>query len=253
MNRLSGKVAIVTGSSSGIGAGTAKLFAEEGAKVVLTARREHRLEALAEEIRAAGGEALVVPGDCTVLADCVRVVETAIEKYGCIDILVNNAGIGDKHRPTTKCDEEWWDHVCNTDLKSVYYFTREVLKYMEPAGKGSIVNVASIGGVFGSAGVSYSAAKAGVIGLTKNVAIQFAGKGIRCNAVNPGPTPTELNTDEARATFDQEFMKMCGKHMNPDVPPSSVLDQAYAILYFACDESAAVTGQSLIIDRGKTL
>jgi len=253
MDRLLGKVAIVTGASSGIGAETARLFVREGAAVLLTARRLDRLQALAGELTAAGGKAVAAPCDCTKLEDCVRAVETAIGQFGRVDILVNNAGVADQHRPITRCDQDWWDYICDTDLKSVYYITREVLKYMEPAGKGSIVNISSIGGVFGSAGVAYSAAKAGVIGLTKNVAMQFAGTGIRCNAVCPGPTPTELNTPEALATFDQEFAELCGKHMYDDCPLSGARDQANAILFFASDDSAAITGQSLIVDRGRTL
>lgn len=251
--RLEGKVALITGASSGIGYETAKIFAKEGAKVVLAARREERLEALAAQIRAAGGEAIAVDTDVRKQEECVRAVEAAIAAYGVLDILVNNAGIADKHMPIDQCSEEWWDEVVLTDQTSVYYMSKAALKYMVERETASIVNVSSIGGVFGSAGISYSAAKSALLGMTKNIAIQYAPKGIRCNAVCPGPTPTELNTPEKMKTFNMEFADQCAKHMNLSLPESTVTDQANAILYFAADESKAVTGQVLVVDHGCTL
>jgi NAD(P)-dependent dehydrogenase (short-subunit alcohol dehydrogenase family) len=253
MDKLEGKIAVVTGASSGIGKGTAELFAREGAAVVLTARRVDRLNALAEEIEIAGGKALVVPGDVTKLADVENVIEQTIKTFGKIDILVNNAGISDRHTATIRLTDQFWDQVIATDLTSIFYFCREALKYMVQAEEGVIVNVSSIGGVYGNAGVSYSAAKAGVIGLTKNIAIQYAGTKIRCNAVCPGPTPTELNTPEQLAKFDQEFMAICERHTDHSVGDSEVIDQAYAILFLASDESRYITGQSLVVDRGMCL
>ncbi len=250
---LKNKVAIVTGANSGIGKRTAELFAEEGAKVVMCARRLEKLKAVEKAIRDAGGEAISVKADVSREEDCVQLVQAAITAYGKIDILVNNAGIVDKHRPITRCDSDWWHHIIAVDLDSVYYMSREVLKYMEAAKSGSIINVSSIGGVFGSSGVSYSSAKAGVIGMTKNIAIQFAGEGIRCNAVCPGPTPTELNTPEAIATFDGEFADKCNRHMDMSCGEASVEDQADAIYFFASDLSKSITGQYLVVDNGCTL
>ncbi len=251
--RLKGRVAVITGASSGIGAATARILAEEGAKVVLAARRREKLEENAKKIRSMGGEALTVEADVTSREDCKRIVKEAVEAYGRIDILVNNAGIADKHLPITECSPEWWDTVILTDQTSVYYITKEVLPVMEEKGYGSIVNVSSIGGVFGSAGISYSAAKSAMLGMTKNIAIQFAGKGIRCNAVCPGPTPTELNTPEKLAGFFMSFADQCAKHMNMELPETTVEDQAHAILYFASEESKGVTGQVLVVDNGITL
>lgn len=114
------------------------------------------------------------------------------------------------------------------------------------------INISSIGGVFGNSGIAYSAAKSAVLGMTKNIAIQFAGLGIRCNAVCPGPTPTALNTPDKLSTFDS-FANVCAKHMDMSRPEASALDQAQAILFFASDDSAAVTGQALIVDNGTTL
>lgn len=253
MKRLANKVAIVTGSSSGIGQATAIRFAQEGADLVLCARRQDRLEETAQICRGYGVRAVVVKADVTCHQDCTRVVEETIATFGRIDILVNNAGIADKHRPITECDDDWWDHVVATDQTSLFYLSKDALPYMEAAGTGSIVNVSSIGGVFGSAGISYSAAKSAVLGMTKNIAIQYAPKGIRCNAVCPGPTPTELNAPEQMATFTMWFADQCAQHMNMTLPESTAEDQANAILFFASDESKAVTGQVLVVDHGTTL
>lgn len=251
--RLEGKVALITGASSGIGYETAKIFAREGAKVVIAARRAEKLEQLAGEVRAAGGSATVVAMDVCKREDCERAVEEAIAAYGVLDILVNNAGIADKHMPIDQCSEEWWDEVILTDQTSVYYLSKAALKHMVKRETASIVNVSSIGGVFGSAGISYSAAKSALLGMTKNIAIQYAPKRIRCNAVCPGPTPTELNTPEKMKTFNMDFADQCAMHMNLSLPESTVTDQANAILYFASDESKAVTGQVLVVDHGCTL
>lgn len=252
VGRLDGKIAIVTGASSGIGEGTAELFAKEGAAVVLTARRTDRLEALAEKIEKAGGRALAVTGDVRKVEDVKNVVVQTMATFGKVDVLVNNAGILDKHMPTIRCPDALWHDVIATDLTGVFYYCREVLPHMVAAGKGSIVNVSSIGGIYMSAGVPYSSAKAGVNGLTRNIALQYSGTGIRCNSVNPGPTPTEANTPEKLATFDQEFMEICAKHQFW-AGESEVIDQAYAILFFASDESRYITGQWLVVDRGMNL
>ncbi len=253
MKRLENKTAIITGANSGIGKATALLFARESANLVLVARRREPLEEVAEQCRALGVQAVAVPADVTCHADCTRVAETAAKQFGGIDILVNNAGIADKHRPITECSDEWWDHVIAIDQTSLFYMTKDVLPYMEKAGSGSIVNISSIGGVFGSAGISYSAAKSAVLGFTKNIAIQFAPVGIRCNAVCPGPTPTPLNAPEQMATFCGWFAERCAQHMNMTLPEASVEDQANAILFFAEDASAAVTGQVMVVDHGTTL
>lgn len=253
MNSLQGKVAIVTGSSSGIGRATAELFAKEGANVVLTARRLNMLEQVAEVCRGYGVQALAVQADLSKAEDCVKAVEETVKAFGKIDILVNNAGIADKHRPITECTPEFWDEVIAIDQTSIFHMCKETLKHMEPAGYGSIINISSIGGVFGSAGISYSAAKSAVLGMTKNIAIQFAGKGIRCNAVCPGPTPTELNAPERLKDFSTWFADLCGAHMDLSRPEATAEDQANAILFFASDASKAVTGQYLIVDNGTTL
>ena len=253
MGLLNQKVVVVTGASSGIGEKTAEVLAAEGAKVVLAARRAEKLKAVEQRIIENGGEAFSVSADVSVREDCDRVVEETIAKYGRIDVLVNNEGIGDKQIAITRCSDDWWRQIIAVNQDSVFYMTRAALVYMEKQGEGSIVNISSIGGVFANAGIAYSAAKAAVVAMTKNVAIQFAGKGIRCNAVCPGPTITPLLSSDELATFDQEFMKICNEHICRSVPKAEAVDQANAVLFFASDLSKAVTGQALVVDYGCNL
>lgn len=253
MKRLEGKVAVITGANSGIGKVTAELFAKEGASVVLAARREKALQEVVDSINNSGGKAVCVAGDVSIQSDCIKIVEAAIEKFGKVDILVNNAGVADKHRPITRTDAEWWDNIIAINQNSVFYMCKEALKYMEEASAGSIINISSVGAVRSNSGVSYTASKTAVIGMSQNIGIQYAGKGIRCNVVCPGPTPTPLNTPEQVATFDSEFADMCNKHMAIDTPFVTAEDQANAILFFASDESKGINGQILTVDNGMSI
>ena len=253
MNRLQGKTAIITGSNSGIGKRTAEIFAQEGADLVLVARRMDKLKEVEAYCKAQGCRVISVSADVSVEADCRRVCEEAAKTFGRVDVLVNNAGIADKHRPVTRCDGDWWDHIIKVDQYSVFYMMRGVLPIMEAAGQGSIVNISSIGGTSYNAGISYTAAKTAVIGMSKNVAIQYAGRGIRVNVVAPGPTPTSLNTPDQVATFDQEFAEQCARHFDDSVPEVTAEDQARAILFFASDDSKGCNGQVLVVDNGRTI
>ncbi|MDF2655855.1 MAG: family oxidoreductase [Bacillota bacterium] len=252
MGRLENKVAIITGGNSGIGLAAAALFCKEGAKVIISGRREAENQKAVDEISAAGGEIMAVRTDLLMQEDCKKLVDATIAKHGRIDILVNNAGIADKHMPITKCTEEWYDEVCKIDQYAVYYMSKYALTHMEKAGKGAIVNVSSIGSQ-GVAGISYSAAKAAVNAMTKNIAIQFAQTDIRCNAVAPGPTPTALNTPEAMSDFDMEFAGVTARHLDLTVPEAQAEDQAEAILFFASDAAKSITGQILYVDHGTSL
>lgn len=252
MGRLENKIAIVTGGNSGIGRATAALFCKEGATVIITSRREAENKKVVDEITSQGGKIMAVQADLSKMEDCRKVVDEAIKNYGRIDILVNNAGIADKHMRITKCTEDWYDQVCKIDQYSVYYMSKYALEHMEKVGQGSIVNISSIGSQ-GVAGISYSAAKAAVNAMTKNIAIQFAHTAIRCNAVAPGPTPTPLNAPEAVKDFDLEFADATAQHLDLSVPVAEAEDQAEAILFFASDVSKAITGQILYVDHGTSL
>ena len=253
MKRLTGKIAIVTGANSGIGEATAALFAREGATVVLAARRADKLADVAGRIETAGGTTLALPADVTRPEECASVCDETIKRFGRIDILINNAGIVDQHTPTIRATDELWDTVIAVNLSGTFYFCREALRHMTEAGAGSIVNVSSIAGAYGNGGAAYSASKYGVVGLTRNIALQYAGTAIRCNAVCPGPTPTALNTPDKLERFDAEFMEICARHTDLSVGPSEPLDQAEAILFLAGDAARYVTGQVLVVDRGMCL
>ena len=253
MDRLKGKVSIVTGANSGIGKRTAEIFAREGSDLVLVARRLDKLKEVEAECAAMGVKVISVSADVSVYDECKKVVKAAIDTFGRIDVLGNNAGIADKHRPITRCDADWWDHVIKVDQYSVYYMMKEALVYMEQAGSGSIINISSIGGTGYCAGISYSAAKTAVISMSKNVGIQFAGTGIRCNVVAPRPPPPPGDPPPGPPPFDGEFAAQCARHFDDTVPEVTVDDQANAILFFASDESKGCNGQVLIVDNGRTI
>ena len=253
MEILKGKVALVTGASSGIGLTTAKLFAREGAKVAILARRLNVLEEKAAEIRAEGGECLPIAGDVTDPESVNAAVQKVIDTWGRIDVLVNNAGDGDQHRTAENVSDEFWNRMIALNQSSVFYFCRAVLPQMRKQGSGSIVNLSAIAGVYGNAGVSYSAAKAAVIAITKNVALDCTGTDIRCNAVCPGPTLVDRMDGREDALYDKEFLAITERHMDMTIPFAQPEDQANVILFLASDLSRAINGQAIVTDNGRCL
>ena len=253
MEILKGKVALVTGASSGIGLTTAKLFAREGAKVAILARRLNVLEEKAAEIRAEGGECLPIAGDVTDPESVNAAVQKVIDTWGRIDILVNNAGDGDHHMTAENVSDEFWNRMIALNQSSVFYFCRAVLPQMRKQGAGSIVNLSAIAGVYGNAGVSYSAAKAAVIAITKNVALDCTGTDIRCNAVCPGPTLVDRMDGREDALYDKEFLAITERHMDMTIPFAQPEDQANVILFLASDLSRAINGQAIVTDNGRCL
>ena len=253
MEILKGKVALVTGASSGIGLTTAKLFAREGAKVAILARRLNVLEEKAAEIRTEGGECLPIAGDVTDPESVNAAVQKVIDTWGRIDVLVNNAGDGDQHRTAENVSDEFWNRMIALNQSSVFYFCRAVLPQMRKQGSGSIVNLSAIAGVYGNAGVSYSAAKAAVIAITKNVALDCTGTDIRCNAVCPGPTLVARMDGREDALYDKEFLAITERHMDMTIPFAQPEDQANVILFLASDLSRAINGQAIVTDNGRCL
>jgi len=248
---------MITGGNAGIGKAAAELFAAEGARVVIVdLEKDETFHSVAEGIRKAGGEAIAVHGDVTSAEDCVRAFEETIKAYGKIDILVNNAGVSDYFCQTLKVTDEYWNKVVEINQNGVFYFCREALKYFTRQKYGTIVNVSAIAGIQGNAGLAYSATKHAVVGMTKNIAIQYAGTDIRCNAVCPGATLTNMMNDYVlENVVDREMWAIVSKTQlnDEDVPPMDPLRQAYVILFLASDESYAITGQAIISDRGKFL
>lgn len=247
--RLEGKVALITGAGSGIGKATAELFAAEGAKVVASDISAPRLADLKEEVEAAGGTIITLVGDVSKREDDEKMVEAAIATYGTIDIVVNNAGIMDDFVPLADLEDSLWERVMGVNLNGPMYIIRKALQTMLEKGSGSIVNVASVGGLFGGrSGVSYTASKHAVIGLTRSVAYHYAKKGIRCNAVCPGGVatnieikqPNPLGYERLQTTFPTVTRQADAKEL------------ANAILFLASDEASFVNGDIMVVDGGWT-
>lgn len=254
MNRLEGKVAIITGGNSGVGEATAKKFAAEGAKVVISARREAQLQAVADEIIANGGEVLPVVSDISKPEDAEKLVAAAVEKYGKVDILINNAGVLDSGlKAVDKFSEEDVNKVLDINTKGTMYMIREASKEMSKANYGSIVNVASVAGVMGCGGAAYVASKAAVLGVTRHTALRFAGTGVRCNAICPGTIVTPMVAGMNPANMDMDIFGQMMKHNDLKVSPCMPEDVANMLLFFASDESRAITGQTIVTDFGSTL
>ena len=254
MGRLVGKVAIITGGNSGVGAVTADLFAKEGAKVVITARREPQLEEIANKIRNQGGEVSSIRCDVSKVDDVEAMVAETIKLYGKIDVLVNNAGVLETGlKPIESCTDEDFEYVMDINTKGCLYCTRAVVKEMIKQNSGSIINLDSVAGAFGAGGAAYVTSKAAVIGLTKHTALRFTGTGIRCNSVNPSTivTPMTMSTDPS--SLDPAMMGQMRKHMNLTVNPCMPIDVANILLFLASDESRAITGQVIVSDYGATL
>lgn len=254
MGRLEGKVVIITGGNSGVGAAAAKLCAAEGAKVVISARRQPQLEAVAEEIRNAGGTVLPVVTDISSVEAAKNLVDKTIEAFGKIDVLVNNAGMLEPGlKPIDKVDIDDLNSVLDVNTKGTMYCIREASQKMLQAGGGSIVNVASVAGVVGNGGAAYVASKGAIVGITKHTALRFAGKNIRCNAICPGTILTPMIANMRPDNMDADMFSQMGKHGDLRVPPCTPQDVANIILFFASDESKAITGQAIISDYGSSL
>lgn len=247
MNRLKDKVAIVTGSTSGIGIGIARLYAAEGAKVVICGRRKEKGEVVVEQIRSAGGEATYHFLDLTDFATIEKLIDDTAESYGKIDILVNNAAnVG---LPDGRVDEltlEMWDAVFNSDLRGAFYAIKCVLPHMQKNGGGSIVNIGSMASCGGDLGATaYSCAKAGVDMLTSSVALQYGKENIRCNCVRPGLIVTPQNEAVVSEQLRQIFLSNI--EVNRYGCPEDI---GHACVFFGSDESAFVTGQIINVDGG---
>ena len=254
MERLQDKVAIITGGNSGVGAATALLVAKEGAKVVITARRQPQLDEVAAKIREAGGEVLPVVSDISKKGDADAVVAKAVEAYGKVDILVNNAGVLEEGlKPIDRVNDDDLDRILDINTKGTMYCMRAATVEMSKNGCGSIVNVASVAGVMGCGGAAYVSSKAAIIGVTKHTALRFAGTGIRCNAVCPGTIVTPMVAGMNPANMDADMFGQMAKHSDLKVPPCMPEDVANILLFLASDESRAITGQVLVTDFGGTL
>ncbi|WP_394120555.1 3-oxoacyl-[acyl-carrier-protein] reductase [Planococcus donghaensis] len=248
MSKLTGKTAIITGASRGIGAEIARKFAADGAKVVVNySGSQEKAEAVVAEIQRNGGEAIAVKANVSDAESVKAMVDETMKTFGSVDILVNNAGITRDNLMMRMKDDEW-DDVINTNLKGVFVCTKAVTRQMMKQRAGRIINIASIVGVMGNAGqANYVASKAGVIGLTKTTARELATRGITANAVAPGFITTDM-TDQLTEEVQKAMLGQIplGRFGAPE-------DVAKAALFLASDDASYMTGQTLHLDGGMVM
>jgi NAD(P)-dependent dehydrogenase (short-subunit alcohol dehydrogenase family) len=254
MSDMNGRVALITGASSGIGQATAELFAARGAKVVVAARRRDELDALVRGIEARGGTASAVRTDVAVSADVARMVDHTITQYGRLDYAINNAGIEGQLAGITELEEDEWDRVLGINLKGTFLCMQKEARTMLAAGHGgAIVNVGSVNSFLGFAtGSAYCTSKHGLIGLTTSVSAELASKGIRVNLVCPGiietPMHRRLRRDIGDEVYDQGLLPKV--HLQRAGQPEEI---ARAIVFLCSDDASYITGTTLTPDGGLTL
>ncbi len=249
--KLQGKVAVVTGAASGIGKAIAALFAAEGAKVVVSDINFEGAKRTAAEITAKGGSATPVSTNVAREEDIRNLIDTAVKTYGTLDILVNNAGIMDDFSPAGEMTDEMWDRLFAVNTGGPMRAIRKALPVFLAKGSGVIINIASVGGLFGCrAGTAYTASKHAVVGLTKAVGYQYADKGIRCNAIAPGAVETNIGASIKNPSQFGSSRALKGMNLNPRVGKPEEI--AAAALFLASGDSSFVNGAVLVADAGWT-
>ena len=251
MGRLEGKVALITGAGSGMGRAASEIFAREGARVVVVDYVEEGGAATVDAVRSVGGEASFVRADVSQADDCEAMVRHAVETYGGLNVLYNNAGVfPDDDGGVLDTPEPTWERVMEINLKGVWLGCRAGIPAMVDSGGGSIINVASFVALMGAATaqIAYTSSKGGVLAMTREIAVEWARRGIRANALCPGPVHTplleELLSDPARRARRLVHIPMGRLGMAEEV--------AKAALFLASDDSSYMTGASLVVDGGIT-
>ncbi len=250
MNRLVGKVALITGGNAGIGEAIAKCFVQEGASVVITGRRRDELDRVVKEIERSKGKVLAVAGTVTDETHVQAAMAQTVRTFGRLDVLVNNAGIGDFGKRIHEMDDTTWAQVLDVNVTGVFRMTRAAVPVMLKGGRGSIINISSIASLVGIPMLAaYAASKGALDAMTRAVALDYAKDGIRCNVVNPGlidtpmAAPLMANPEMLQPILAQYAIRRAGK-------PEEV---ANMVLYLASDEAAWVTGGTFTIDGGMTI
>ena len=245
---LTGKVAVVTGASSGLGQQFARALSEQGCDVAILARRKERLEEFSKELKQNGHDCLPVSCDVTDEESIKNAIKTVVDHFGKIDILVNNAGVVEYSSGLHDHTTAQWDKVLDTDLKGVFLMAREVSTIMMKQKYGRIVSMSSVVGVMGNAGqVNYAASKSGIIGMTMSLAREVGSRGITVNAVAPGfiqTAMTDVLSDEIKEQMKSQI---------PLGTFGSVQDIANAVVFLASDEAKYITGQTLHVDGGMAM
>lgn len=248
MSILKNKVAVVSGAGSGIGRAIAITYAQEGAKVVVADINEEHADETVKLILESGGDAFKVKADSSKADENKRLIEAVVEKYGRLDIACNNAGMGGPAKPTGAYEPDEWDKVIALNLNGVFYACKYELEQMEKNGGGTIINIASIHGeVAAPNSPAYTASKHAVVGLTKNIAVEYAQKNIRCNAVGPGYIETPLLS----ANLNPEAMKAIAAK-SPLNRLGTAQEIADLVAFLSSDKSSFTTGSYIIADGGYT-
>jgi NAD(P)-dependent dehydrogenase (short-subunit alcohol dehydrogenase family) len=251
--RLKDKVALITGGGSGMGREMAKLFAAEGAKVVVGEWNEASLAEVVAEVKAAGGEITGVQGSVADEADCARMIDAATGKYGRLDILCNNAGVMDLFSGVAEMDDATFERVMGVNVKGPMFLTRKAVPIMKAQGGGSIVNTGSVAGVGGAAaGAAYTMSKHALVGLSKSTAYRYAGDGIRSNVIACGGVETNIMSSIDQTKMDMESLGVLGKWHGAMPAQLKPIEIAYVALFLASDESIHINGVVLPADAGWT-
>ena len=263
-NRFKDKVIVITGAAGGIGKACAVRAAKEGAKLILGDKKEAMSKATLKELKEITSEVDFLIGDLCQEENCVRLIDTAIQRYGRIDILINNAGITGTPAPIDQISEEMFRHVLDTNIMIAFYCSKKALPFMMEKKEGNIINVSSVAGINGFPGHSaYVTSKHGLNGLTRNMALDYAPYNIRVNAINPGTTNTPMY-DEALAFLkekreaikegktEQREPAIQMKTVSPQSRVASADEVANGILFLASEEASNITGVCLPIDGGFT-
>lgn len=251
--KLQDKVAIVTGASSGMGRDIAYLFAKEGATVYAVARRVDRLEELANSTKDFAGKVIPFGADLMKKEDAETMIDTAMKEYGRLDILVNNAGIMDDFSPVGEVKDEMLEKVFALNVYAPFYTSRKAIEIFLKQESGNIINVSSIGGLFGArAGATYTASKHALVGLTKNTGFMYAKNNIRCNAICPGGVDTEVGVGEFMGNINETGMNIIMPNTVGNPRSGSGMEIATIALFLACEDSSFVNGQCIVADSGWT-
>src|SRR5215475_12221394 len=249
--RLHGKVTLITGAGMGMGREASVLFAEQGARVIVADIDAKAASETVSLVEKAGGQALAVTGDVAIEADVQRMIEQGVRRFGALHVLYNNAGVlwKDRDRSVLETDERWWDRVMAVNLKSVFWVTKYGIPRLRAAGGGSIVIMGSVSALVGftRAQDAYTAAKGGLISLTKSLAIQCARDRIRCNIIHPGIVNTPLQAPYLTDALRKEFET--GIPLGRIATPREIASVA---LFLASDDSSYMTGAELTVDGGFT-
>lgn len=253
MQKLQNKVAIVTGAGSGLGKAISILFASEGCKVVASDINQENLNILEKEIKSSGGIITTTLANIANAEDIENMFQTTLNTYGNLDILVNNAGVMDNFNPVGDVDDATWERVMNINLTGPFKAMRHAIKIMLKNGKGSIINISSVGGLQGArAGAAYTASKHALIGLTKNTGYMYAKTGIRCNAIAPGA----MNTNIGSSIDMQHLSPLVNERIMPGMAlmsrSSEPMEVANVALFLASDDASFVNGTVVTADGGWT-